>query len=376
MAAHILYFVHDQSDNSVARRTRMLLAGGAKVTVTGFRRNSAPLTKIEGCDVIDLGQTADGNFFGRAISVGKASLRLEQLAEPLRTCDVILARNLEMLVLANRAKTRYVPKARLVYECLDIHRLLLGRNLAGRILRAIETRAWKRVDLLVTSSPRFISDYFQPRHFRPSIRLVENKVFLPEPMPDGLLKTSRAGGPPWKIGWFGMIRCRKSFSILQDLARAAEGRVEVVIRGRPSPKEFPDFEQLLNGSRHITFGGPYSHSDLAAIYSDVHFSWAIDFFEEGSNSAWLLPNRIYESTLFGAVPIAVGGTETAEWVRRRGLETIFEDPLINDLTQFFQQLNVSRYKQLRSIVDHVPRHELVDTVESCRDLVADICSGP
>jgi succinoglycan biosynthesis protein ExoL len=378
MAPHILYFVHDQSDNSIARRIRMLVAGGAKVTVAGFRRSNAPFLKIEGCDVIDLGKTVDGHLVARAVSVGKASRRLNQLEESLQTCEAILARNLEMLVLANRARALYAPKTiRLVYECLDIHRLLFSNNFAGRLLRAIEARAWKHVDLLVTSSPRFISSYFQPRKFSRPIRLVENKVFFPEHMADTLLRIStRLGGPPWRIGWFGMIRCRKSFSILKEITRSAGGAVEVVIRGRPSLREFPDFEGLLRSSRHMSFDGPYSYSDLASIYGDVHFSWAIDFFEEGLNSAWLLPNRIYESTLFGAVPVAVDGTETAKWGRRHGVETIFHDPLINDLTQFFRQLNVSQYAHLKSIVDGIPRHDLIDTVESCRDLVMDICNGP
>ena len=35
---HILYLVHDLSDPAVRRRVIMLQAGGAKVTVAGFRR--------------------------------------------------------------------------------------------------------------------------------------------------------------------------------------------------------------------------------------------------------------------------------------------------------------------------------------------------
>ena len=40
---------------------------------------------------------------------------------------------------------------------------------------------------------------------------------------------------------------------------------------------------------------------------DVHFTWAIDFYEAGANSDWLLPNRLYEGGAHGAVPIALAG---------------------------------------------------------------------
>ena len=42
--------------------------------------------------------------------------------------DVVLARNLEMLIIASRARNLYAPRAALVYECLDIHRLLLSQG--------------------------------------------------------------------------------------------------------------------------------------------------------------------------------------------------------------------------------------------------------
>ena len=53
------------------------------------------------------------------------------MAEHICHANVILARNLEMLVLAIRARKRYAPQARVVYECLDIHRMLLSNRLHG-----------------------------------------------------------------------------------------------------------------------------------------------------------------------------------------------------------------------------------------------------
>jgi succinoglycan biosynthesis protein ExoL len=157
----------------------MLKIASAQFAVIGFRRTEVRPKSVDGCDIIDLGQTRDGAFLARIGSVASAAMRLQRLGKVLRGCQVILARNLEMLFLAVKARRRYVPNASLVFECLDIHRMLLGRNLSGRLLRSIETSLMSDVDLILTSSPRFICEYFNPRNFNRPIRILENKVLLP-----------------------------------------------------------------------------------------------------------------------------------------------------------------------------------------------------
>ena len=299
----IAYFVHDLSDAAVHRRVRMMVAGGAAVTPIGFRRQPNPVRNVEGIAAIDLGRTEDGRLSRRLISVVGALLRAGRLAEPLDGADVILARNLEMLTIASRARKLHAPRARLVHECLDVHRLLLSSRPEGRFLRQLESRLWRGVDLLLTSSPGFVENYFEPRRFPASVRMVENKVLRLDN--HDLLESGkpRPAGPPWRIGWFGMIRCRKSLEMLGALASQAGGAVEIVLRGRPSASVFPDFEAAIAKYPRLHFGGPYRNpEDLPALYGDVHFSWTLDYYEEGQNSAWLLPNRVYEGTLYGAVP--------------------------------------------------------------------------
>ena len=142
----IAYFVHDLSDAAVHRRVRMMVAGGAAVTPIGFRRQPNPVRDVEGIAAIDLGRTEDGRLSRRLISVVGALLTAGRLAEPLDGADVILARNLEMLTIASRARKLHAPRARLVHECLDVHRLLLSPRPEGRLLRRtrIASVAWRR----------------------------------------------------------------------------------------------------------------------------------------------------------------------------------------------------------------------------------------
>ncbi|TIV45163.1 MAG: glycosyl transferase family 1, partial [Mesorhizobium sp.] len=83
-----------------------------------------------------------------------------------------------------------------------------------------------------------------------------------------------------RIGWFGALRCRRSLELVADFTRRQAGRFEVVLRGRPALSEFPDFHGFVEAEPWLSFEGPYRNpEDMAAIYGQVHFSWAIDFFE-------------------------------------------------------------------------------------------------
>src|SRR4051794_17523072 len=111
MAPRIAYFAHDLSDSAVQRRIRMLVSGGAVVTPIGFRRSSEARPIVEGVQEVELGRTVDGMLGMRALSVAGALGRLSGIAKHVSGTNVIIARNLEMLVLAIRARKMYAPTA-------------------------------------------------------------------------------------------------------------------------------------------------------------------------------------------------------------------------------------------------------------------------
>ena len=373
MSEKVAYLVHDLTDAAVGRRIRMLEIGGAKVSVAGFTRGSASTATLP-VPTLDLGQTKDARLVSRATSVAKALGQITLLKETVSGADIVIARNLEMLAIASRARAIFAPNASLIYECLDIHRLLLSRGVAGKFLRAIEGILWRDVDALLTSSPAFVQRYFALRRFPGAIELVENKVLEEkiswdaERPPAEFLRSS----PPWKIGYFGMLRCAKSFRILKELAERAEGRVEVILRGKFSPAIFPNIQaELKDSSPYIRFLGPYNgETDIRRIYSEVHFSWAIDFYEESLNSSWLLPNRLYESSYAGAVPIALGSVETGRWLEKHNAGVLVSEPLEDDLHRFFSELDGITYDEHSARIRQIPRCALTFGPEDCSRLVA------
>lgn len=369
---NILYLVHDLCDPAISRRVSMLRAGGATVTLAGFRRCETVPT-FDGIVPIDLGMTGDGAFSQRLAAVARAGFALGARLRGVQRPDIIIGRNLEMLALAKRARGLMGARIPVVYECLDVHRLLLDGRAVGKTMRGAERFFGRDIALVVTSSPAFIRHYFEAYgQVSAPVDLLENKVLDLSRQPAA---NARPGplpgvGEPWKIGWFGALRCRKSLELLADFTREMNGRFEVVLRGRPAHLEFDDFEGFVAAEPFMSFEGPYQNPrDLASMYGAVHFSWAIDFFEEGLNSSWLLPNRLYEGCRYGAVPIAINGTETARFLAERQMGLLLDAPTVEGLKSLVGSIDGPAYAALRDGVTEQDASTWVCGPADCRRFV-------
>lgn len=367
---NISYLIHDIGHPDLSRRLGMLRQGGAQTTVLGFRRRWTG-EAAHADAVIDLGETINARFVHRIWAVARAVPRLSRSAGRIASSRVILARNLEMLFLAAVARRRYAPRAALVYECLDIHQLMLSKGAAGAVLRRLERRLLARSQALIVSSPGFLREYFQPTHrVLPKTFLVENKVF-PTENETRLGERKVQPGPPWRIGWFGMLRCRRSLEILLNVARSLPGRVEVILAGRFSPNVFGNLNGNVPEVAGVTFLGSYKEepADLMRLFGSVHFTWAIDFYEAGANSAWLLPNRLYRAMLYGSVPLAMADVETGRWLAGHGTGILLREPLANSLADMVRGMTPEKLADAQAALRRVSRSALVFEAEECRDLV-------
>lgn len=367
----ILYLVHDLTDAAVEKRANMLVQGGAELlAVCGFSRTKTAPPSIAQAPAINWGLTYNGGFIRRILSVLLRLALIKKRDKTYEGVQIIIARNLEMLALAVRIREiSPAPKPIIIYESLDIHRLLLNKGRVGEELRKLERWLLKRTAGIITSSPAFIKNYFKAKQniFLP-IRLVENKVYAPDQDIGPL--SEKGSGPPWKIGWFGILRCTKTLSILSALARNNPGKVEIVIRGRPAYDQIPDFDNIVKTTPGLSFGGPYKNpDDLAEIYRGIHFIWAIDMYEEGLNSSWLLPNRLYEGGFYGAVPLAREHVETGAFLKKLGIGIVLPDPLAQSLLTAIDNLSSETYEQYRAAVRDIPREQWLCDDRECKNLV-------
>ncbi|WP_431272876.1 glycosyl transferase family 1 [Dankookia sp. P2] len=358
----LAYLVHDLGDPAVARRLDMLAPTLKDAVVIGFHRAATPPATVAGWPAVPLGRTEDARLGRRILSVLRARLRLGEIGRHVRGATVVMSRQLETLALARAARTRFAPGAMLVQECLDVHRLLVGASLKNAALRRLEGWLLRGCDLLLVSSPAFVREHLAPAHgvALPPVMLVENKVLAAE-LSGQAPPPARVAGPPWRIGWYGVIRCRQSLLLLAALVRQFPGRVEVEIRGRPARNVIPDFDAVVAATPGLSFLGPYDRRrDLPAMYGGVHFAWAIDYYEAGANSDWLLPNRLYEGSLHGAVPITLARTETGRWLAGRLAGVLLQEPLEAALPAYFAGLDAARYSAAAAAIAAIPRDDLVE----------------
>jgi succinoglycan biosynthesis protein ExoL len=229
----------------------------------------------------------------------------------------------------------------------------------------------RRAALLVTSSPAFLREYFERHHQSPAPSLlIENKV-LDES--GGRGSNPLLAGPadgPLRIGWFGALRCRRSLAELSAFSRQMAGRVDVTLRGHPALTEFDDFHAQVAAEPYLRYEGPYEAGDLREIYSEVHFSWAIDYFEAGQNSRWLLPCRLYEGCFHGAVPVALAGTETAAFLQRLGIGVVLDDTHPETLARVLGGMSREEMRALARAVAGVAADYFAHSAPDCRALVS------
>ena len=309
---------------------------------------------------IHLGTTYNRRYLQRLWAFVACIGVLWRERDKLGDCAVIYVVNTDNALLALLGKFFAGSTAPLVLELADIQPAMTGNGLVSRVFRAIERFVLRRTALLVTTSPGFVREYFHPvQGHEGGIFLLENKVYPSRGLPPAMQNDSPvAGGDPWVVGCFGAFRCRRSLELMRELATRLGGRIRFVLRGYPAGTIADDFEELLGDLPNLTFAGPYSYpDDLAAMYGGIDFNWAFDESDPNGNSAWLLPNRIYEGGCFGVPAIAGKSTETGRWIERNGLGWTFEEPMGKALTTFFAALDGDVWLAVKHKCGAHPREE-------------------
>lgn len=365
---NILYLAHDLNDASVAKRTLMLKEGGAEVTLAGFRRGDISNQGTHE-KTYDFGPTYNTQLIRRTLSVLKIIINFKKYQKLFRHADLILARNLEMLCIACAICSLSRLKTPIIYELLDIHRLLTEQNLKGKFVQSIEKICLKKVNSVLTSSPGFIRQYLSARlNKQQKIILIENKLYpAPPKHPAELLQGVV------NIGWFGILRCRKSFTILTNLAQKYPDQIHILLAGKPALDQIPDFFEKTEQTDNIEYAGPYESSKgLPELYAKLHYCWAIDFYEEGFNSDWLLPNRLYESGYFNVPAIVRSDTESSHFLKEKELGIHLNTEDLQNPQKLLGKINLENYNNHLHALQKISQKNWVFDQDDCKELVKEL----
>lgn len=337
----VAFFGHDASDAAIRRRVKSFHDEGVHVDGYMMRRGAFVDTAWRN---FDLGMTKPGAFVHRAKSIATGTQQAMNYRAELAQADLIYARNLDMLAIAVRVKRKLKLDIPVVYECLDVHRLLCRTDLIGKTLRGLERRLLRASSALVVSSPAFLEHHFErhyPGEYEPI--LIENRLtasFTGGDRP-GLpqIEQTPTIGKPLRLGWVGILRCQRSLDLLCETARQLGPDVEIRIHGIVAENEIPNFEPQIAALDNIKFFGRYrAPEDLNEIYANLDLIWSGDFMEAGFNSVWLLPNRIYEGGFFATPSISPVGTQTARWVGDHDCGFSLTEPLESELPGLIEKL--------------------------------------
>jgi succinoglycan biosynthesis protein ExoL len=366
--SRIAFFAHDSTDSTVVKRVAAFQAHGARVNGFSFRRRGRPERPM-GWENIPLGITDDRNYLARLPKLLWGMLKVLCHARLLRQCDVLYARNIDMLFIAVLTKLLTSAKGIVVYELLDIRGVFLGERWGNRLFRWAERRLMAACRLVVISAPDYATHYLQAmQHYRGQWFLMENKLSAHTlPPPAAALTKPLPPGPPWVVGMFGVLRCQRSLDILCEVARRLPDKVAISLYGVLSETDIPldDLATITQHIPNVTYGGAYSAPrDLPEIYGKAHFIWALDFMGVGGNSEWCLANRIYEGGAMGTVLLAERGNATGRMVEHQGLGFTLAEPFADALAAFIENMTPEQYEAARQRLKAVKRSVFVDETDT------------
>lgn len=379
----ILVFALDRTDARVRRRFEAFINAGQSVIGFTFSRRRGALDVPPTWPNYDLGVTRDGHYVGRAIQLVAAIGTVLRHREVLRDVRLLYAINFDnglIALIASRVLCRRLP---IVLEVADIQPAMIGRGIRAKTFRFAERVVLRRTELLVTTSPAFMDHYFRPiQRYGGNYFLLENKVPKLETRPkvESTAKLSR----PVVVGYFGALRCHRSWQLIRALARQSRGGISFLMAGYPTFTSLERFAAEVAEHSNIDFLGPYAYpDDLEKLYGQVHLSWAFDFAARGANSSWLLPNRLYESVSMGVPALAERGTETGRWIEKHSagwslVAPASDDAAIGSIGTFLERMTDDEWSRVARHVARLEPFLYMQTIDDERQFVATMyaASGP
>lgn len=313
----VLFFTSAVEHRTFRKTVKMLSEVGIKAHYIGFTRYNYPCPN-DGLETTILGKVQHRNYIKRFFLVFGQLPRVRRKA---KKNDLVYCFSLDALILASLATVG--TRIPIVYQVQDIRPILVGRKIKNRLSRLLEKLALGRVKHVVLSSRAFYESHFQV-HYGLSedwISVIENKIENdPNPPVIPVKNITSWHTSPIRIGYFGMLRCSRSWEILKSAVDSAEGRLELIVRGKPVGLK--TFDTDVSSSNRIFYGGPYrSPDELDNLYQRVDLVWSAYPYGKGEqgNWQWARTVRFYEAGAFGKPMISQAETQDAYVISQYGI---------------------------------------------------------
>ncbi len=295
----------------------------------------------------------------------KALSKLEELKP-----NVIYAEGLDTLIIAGKYSRNH--NVHIIFEVADLRenfisspKKILDRIVTFELLRR-EKKAFKNVDFLVVTSPKFYDIHY--------CKLIskEKMIFIPNVPDIEVFKRYKKHSGDFTVGFIGGIRYLNQMKMLVDVAGEVGCKVLFAGAGGTST-DYEEIHSYCLGKDYVSFTGRYDYnSQIADLYGMVDCVYAV-YDADNPNVRIALPNKLYESILCELPIIVAKGTYLEELVKywnvgisvnHKNQEELADSlrRLMNDST-FYNGL-VSSCKERKTLVEENNLLKLVDAIKS------------
>lgn len=272
-------------------------------------------------EYISLGKLDHGNYFKRILQI---LLAFPKIIKSIKNTDAIYVFEIDMLIIAYIINLIFIGRNFIIiYEIGDIQPIKMKKTLLGKIVRGIEKYLVKRVDKMIVTSKDYMFGYYKDilnlNINEINYQVIENKIDKNNVKKENSLINNN-NPDKITIGYFGVLRCERSWEILKNIALLGNDSFEIYVRGYiMKPDSIKTDSKKYN---NIKFEGPYTApSELSEIYNSVDIIWACFPYrnKDIGNWKWARTNRFYESCYFNKPMIVQKGTQDSKVVEENDL---------------------------------------------------------
>lgn len=307
----ILFILPVLTDSYTRKRVKMIHNLGVDCSVVGYDREHYDASSWE-IETESIGKLAHARLLQRIPIMIKSIFKIRK---KIKSHDILYCFNFDILFIGWLSTLFQKNKMKIVYDLADIHKVLGRGGFLSVFLRSIERFLLKRTDIVVVASPAYIDGYFRKiQRADNDFFVIENKMFPKADIPNSNLQIhQQPDSDVLTIGYFGMLRCKKSLTFLNQLVEESNGKIKVEMRGIFLQTEY--YKPIIQKNKHIEFKGAFVYpDDLPEMYQPVDLVWAAHV-HGITNSKWSISNRFYQACFYKKPLITQKGTQDAKRVK-------------------------------------------------------------
>lgn len=202
-------------------------------------------------------------------------------------------------------------RKRLVFDLYDKYTAV--RNISGmpgRLLDALETAVARSADLTVIVSEERLAQH--------GLQDAQARVLVLENVPGAIAVTPisrKPSGPPWKIGYFGVLEPRNRG--LEHLLDACSARSDVQLHVAGYGGLAETFSAAASKFANIRFYGPTTSAEGLSLMAQMDVIVGM-YYLTVPNHAFASPNKYYEHLMLRRGMLSTAGTPPGAKVVREG----------------------------------------------------------